>query len=362
MCSIATFVKTVCLTAALFALCGCKEEGVIAREEMAAIISEMFLVDQVLESNHILSSQADTMLVYPAVMVRYGHTLEEFEISMKYYMSEGESYKEILKDAMSKSDAIRIKYASKYASSSNYWKYSIGQNQALDKLGVVREKRALEAEFRQWVSQSPVERGDYEGILDSLELLYMENRNKYHTMTLWEETFWNGSDIVSFVINNMMGVVDDKEDEDFGKVVKKAYKDIDVATDKRLFAALLRNYREQVVSNTYLPEFYATIDTLFAGNYEAHADHLYSSTMFSKPDKLESVSHFSQLNHDPMIDVVLDLVIQLYKLYQSDNVEVFERKLGEGIRTMNRDKEYYPDANFTLRLSYGMNSQSSFTT
>lgn len=99
MCSIATFVKTVCLTAALFALCGCKEEGVIAREEMAAIISEMFLVDQVLESNHILSSQADTMLVYPAVMVRYGHTLEEFEISMKYYMSEGESYKEILKDA-----------------------------------------------------------------------------------------------------------------------------------------------------------------------------------------------------------------------------------------------------------------------
>jgi hypothetical protein len=52
--------------------------------------------------------------------------------------------------------------------------------------------------------------------------------------------------------------------------------------------------------------------------------------------------------------VVLDLVIQLYKLYQSDNVDVFERKLGEGIRMMNRDKEYYPDANFTLRLSYGM--------
>lgn len=261
---------------------------------------------------------------------------------------------EILKDAMSKSDAIRIKYASKYASSSNYWKYSIGQNQALDKLGVVEEKRALEAEFRQWVSHSPVERGDYEGVLDSLQLLYKENRNKYYTMTLWEETFWNGSDIVSFVLGNMMSVVDDKEDEDFGKVVKKAYKDIDVATDKRLLAALLRNYRQQVVSDTYLPEFYATIDTVFAGNYEAYVDELYSRTMFSKPDELVSVSHFSQLNHDPMIDVVLDLVIQLYKLYQSDNVDVFERKLGEGIRMMNRDKEYYPDANFTLRLSYGM--------
>jgi hypothetical protein len=55
---------------------------------------------------------------------------------------------EILKEAMNSSDAIRIKYASKYAQSSNYWKYSIGQNQALEKLGVIKEKQDIENEFR----------------------------------------------------------------------------------------------------------------------------------------------------------------------------------------------------------------------
>ena len=66
---------------------------------------------------------------------------------------------------MNSSDAIRIKYASKYAQSSNYWKYSIGQNQALEKLGVIKEKQDIENEFRQWIKKSPVEREAYEEVL-----------------------------------------------------------------------------------------------------------------------------------------------------------------------------------------------------
>lgn len=99
MCNIATFVKTVCLIILLFTFSGCKEEGVIDRKDMSAIIAEMFLVDQVLEGDNELRLQADSMLVYPAVMAKYGHTLEDFELSMKYYMNEGESYNDILKDA-----------------------------------------------------------------------------------------------------------------------------------------------------------------------------------------------------------------------------------------------------------------------
>lgn len=97
--NIATFVSVVCLMMLLFILAGCKEEGVIDRKDMSAIISEMFLVDQVLEDDNRLRMQADSMLVYPAIMSKYGYTLEEFETSVRYYLSEGESYSEILKDA-----------------------------------------------------------------------------------------------------------------------------------------------------------------------------------------------------------------------------------------------------------------------
>ena len=97
--NIATIIKTVCLAAALFVVGGCAEEGIIPRNDMALIISEMYLVDQVLEDNPKLKMQADSMLVYPAIMERNGYTLEEYEASMLYYMSEGESFNEILKDA-----------------------------------------------------------------------------------------------------------------------------------------------------------------------------------------------------------------------------------------------------------------------
>ena len=97
--NIATFIKTVCLTAALFVVGGCAEEGIIPRNDMALIISEMYLVDQVLEDNPKLKLQTDSMLVYPAIMERNGYTLEEYEASMLYYMSEGESFNEILSDA-----------------------------------------------------------------------------------------------------------------------------------------------------------------------------------------------------------------------------------------------------------------------
>ena len=97
--NIATFIKTVCLAAALFVAGGCAEEGIISSNDMALIMSEMYLVDQVLEDNPNLKLQADSMPVYPAIMERNGYTLEEFEASMKYYMSEGDSFNEILEKA-----------------------------------------------------------------------------------------------------------------------------------------------------------------------------------------------------------------------------------------------------------------------
>jgi hypothetical protein len=260
---------------------------------------------------------------------------------------------EILKEAMNSSDAIRIKYASKYAQSSNYWKYSIGQNQALEKLGVIKEKQDIENEFRQWIKKSPVEREAYEEVLDSLEALYKANFNKYYGMTLWNETFWSGSDIVKFAINGMLGVMRDR-DIDFKDAVEKAYKDIDIPTDKRVFKALIKNYAEKVPSKTYVPEFYGKIDSEFNGNFDAFVDNLYANTKLTKPEELAKLSAMSDLKDDPMFELALDLITVLYKTYESDNIEVYERKLGEGIRFMNHSKEYYPDANFTLRLSCGI--------
>ena len=151
----------------------------------------------------------------------------------------------------------------------------------------------------------------------------------------------------------MLGVMRDR-DIDFKDAVEKAYKDIDIPTDKRVFKALIKNYAEKVPSKTYVPEFYGKIDSDFNGNFDAFVDNLYAKTKLTKPEELAKLSAMSDLKDDPMFELALDLITVLYKTYESDNIEVYERKLGEGIRFMNHSKEYYPDANFTLRLSCGI--------
>lgn len=259
---------------------------------------------------------------------------------------------DILKNAMSKSDAIRIMYASKYASSSNYWKYSIGQNKALEKLGVINEKQALENEFKNWVAADNAAHSQYVGILDTLRAQYVENFSKSYGMMLWQESFWSGSDILSLVIRSMIGSA--SNNDDFKKKVEKAYKDIDVETDKRVFAALLRNYAEHVPDTAFLPAFYADIQNKYNGDCEAYTEELYSKTVFAKPEELAKIEEMSAVGNDPMIEIAGDMVASLYKMYGMKSPYSYERKLGEGIRTMNHEREYYPDANFTLRMSYGI--------
>lgn len=259
---------------------------------------------------------------------------------------------DILKNAMSKSDAIRIMYASKYASSSNYWKYSIGQNKALEKLGVINEKQTLENEFKNWVAADNAAHSQYVGILDTLRAQYAENFSKSYSMMLWQESFWNGSDILSFVIRNIIGKTNNNDD--FKKKVEKAYKDIDVETDKHVFAALLRNYVEHVPDTAFLPAFYANIQSKYNGDCEAYTEELYSKTVFTKPEELAKIEKMSAAGNDPIIEIAGDIVASLFKMYNKKSPYSYERKLGEGIRAMNHEREYYPDANFTLRMSYGI--------
>lgn len=96
---------------------------------------------------------------------------------------------EIWKKAMSESDAVRIKYASKYAGSSNYWKNSIGMNKGLARLGVIARKQEQEQAFAAWVNQDPQRKAKYGEVLD---LLKKDIHLPMNTSVLWY-ICWNHS-------------------------------------------------------------------------------------------------------------------------------------------------------------------------
>ncbi len=268
-----------------------------------------------------------------------------------------EAKQAVMTAAMNSSEAIRIMYSSKYAQSSNYWKNSIGMNKALAELKVVEEKQALEEEIMEWVNRSPQRVEKYGKMLEELKTIYERREKQSYAYTMWEECFYSGSDVLQFAIGQLLGIMKSDKD-DFHKKYEKAYKDIDMTTDKQLFITSLKCYKEHVDSE-FFPEFYAVIDETFNGDFDAFADVVYENSILTQPDKLSQVKDMTEIDvqNDPMFKVAIGAYIKLFDTFDRQdelNKEENERLLGDALREMNADKEYYPDANFTLRMSYGI--------
>ncbi|MBR6891715.1 MAG: S46 family peptidase [Bacteroidaceae bacterium] len=259
----------------------------------------------------------------------------------------------ILDEAMKREDAIRIMYASKYAASSNYWKFSLGQNKALKELKVIEEKQALENEIKEWAAQN--RKTQYIGILDSLKYLYSKSFPGEYTLTLLEESFYSGSDIMQFAMKSMIRYMrPDAKNDGFKDDVRKTYRDIDIELDKKVFAAMIKNYKQQVLSKDYLPDFYDEIDEKFGGNIDAYTDDLFANSVLTDLEKVNKLESSEELHQDPIYYMAVSVLTKLYQCYQSNSISEFERLLGNALREMNHEKEYYPDANFTMRMSFGI--------
>lgn len=260
----------------------------------------------------------------------------------------------VLDEAMKSSDAIRIMYASKYASSSNYWKFSLGQNQALENLKVIDEKKAEEKQLLDWIMQDTLAHKAYVGVLDSLKVGYERGFKQLYAANLWMECTYSGADILGFALRQLIG--NGASQPGFSEAVAKKYKDIDVDTDKKVLKALLKYYAQHVPDSAYaMNALQHEVDSAWNGSYDAYVDNVYENSVFTKPDQLKAVISMDEIASDPMMTLA-GYAFSAYNAISDGFTSVadYERVMAEGMREMNKDKEYYPDANFTMRLSYGL--------
>lgn len=256
---------------------------------------------------------------------------------------------DVLNEFMRADDAIRIMYASKHAHSSNYWKFSHAQNIALDNLKVLDEKRALEAEVNKWLNANKQNYSKSVGVLDTLKNYYEKTSAINHDLSLWMECVYNGSDILNFIIGAMNGRVPEGEGA-IAAAVEKAYKDIDIDVDKKMFKELYKFYHNNAI-------LLADSDRCTPEQIDTRIDELYSKSIFARPDDLAKVSGLEDVANDPFFDLAVASLVKYRSLRierSAYNINEYERLLGDAIREMNHDKDFYPDANFTLRLSYGL--------
>ena len=263
---------------------------------------------------------------------------------------------EIMRRHMRADDAVRIKYDSKYASSANYWKNSIGMNKCIDSIGIITQKKAYEDRIQQWQDSTGYLKGKLD--LEKMGQTYGKRLQDLRAFTYWTETFVRTNEFCTRAMQlNRMELKGPEEKP------KKQYVEFrdnsdewDEALDREVFAALLKNYKEQVDAK-YLPAFYNTIHTKFGDNYTAYVDYLYKKSKLMKKGQKLYVNKKSY-KKDPGVQFGLDLTESLAglraKLMETaDELELQERYLCAAKLRMEEDMAHYSDANFTMRLSYG---------
>lgn len=255
-------------------------------------------------------------------------------------------------------EAVRIKYDSKYARSSNYWKNSIGMNKCIDSIGLIRQKAQFEQKIRQWQDSTGYLLGQLD--FDKLQQLYDKRLKAVRALTFFNETFGgsNTDEITRRAVRSQNDALVKGKDGIFKKhyiEFKDNSDEWDYDTDREILAALLKHYRLQVEAK-YLPEFFNTIDKDNKGDYQKFVDNLYkrSKLMASKKIYINKKS----FQRDPAViygQSLLSTVAEIRSdiLETIDSIDIMERYLCAAKLRMEEDLPNYSDANFTMRLSYG---------
>ena len=278
----------------------------------------------------------------------------------------------IMMSDMQADQAVRIKYASKYAGTANYWKYFIGQTKGLKKLKVYDKKVELEDEFTNWVNSDEGRKAKYGEALSDNAAAY-EKLSKYELARIYKsEGIRRGSEILGFS-NRFAGLKNallkkDADQENIDKMINRLkeqseayFKDYNQSTDQKLLAAMLKIYSENVPTSQQ-SAYLKKISSKYKGDFSAFAKKLFESSNFStseKVNKLLEKPSAKTIEKDPAFALITAINDHYDKEIQPEIIEAYDlldrgdRLFVAGLREMQPDKKFYPDANFTMRLTYG---------
>ena len=275
---------------------------------------------------------------------------------------------DIIKAAMDNDNKVRIQYSSKYAESSNYWKFYIGQNQDLKKLNVFELKKAQEESFTKWINSDNLLKKKYGDALSLIQESYMENKTNNLVKQYILEAFFQGPEIIMFpyqaeeLYNILLSSPDDtsalnNEIEKLKDYSKNYFKNYNVPTDKKLFSELMKIYYIDVPVQFHL-DIFNEIEKKYKGNFEKFTDAMFEKSIFTDEARFYEFIHKPNLKdlENDFAYKLMQNVLQIYFQFPYDEplkLQKGNRLFVQGLMEMQKDKLFYPDANSSIRLTYG---------
>lgn len=273
---------------------------------------------------------------------------------------------EVLRKFMNASDKTRIQYASKFAGSSNYWKNSIGMNKAIIDNDVLNTKAEIEKRYAEFAKGKP----EYEGVVEKIDAIIEKGtptlRQLYYTNEALRGAIEFGSTYL--IMDNIKKALEKKNDsllQASKKQLEEAYdgihnKDYDHEVDRAVAKAILPALAKALNADE-LPDFYNTIRNEFKGDYDAYVDNLYDNSILSNRsnlDKFLKKPTVKAIERDPATAYSRSKNLKIQELgkahgEQNNGLDLLHKAYIRGLGEMKQPMPSYPDANFTIRLTYG---------
>jgi len=274
------------------------------------------------------------------------------------------------KSIMDRDAAVDLMYAAKYASTANGWKYYIGQNKGLKRLNVAGEKLQIEQQFNKWIGDNADRKAKYG---DALTLI--ADYHKAWDPEVKDATYSNlagvgGAEFMYFAIElggeieaAMSEADETKRNQmmaDLKPAVEAHFKEYNVDVDRLVFVNLTNLHRKNVAADK-LPTWHQTLDSKFKGSADAYAKKMVESSVFF--DKAKLLAFLSKPNVKALQkDMAYTTAKSAYQHAGAFNAKNPREKMTKGYRQLTAglremggaSKQYAPDANSTLRLTYGV--------
>ena len=272
----------------------------------------------------------------------------------------------VLKEVMNASDKSRIQYANKYAGSSNYWKNSIGMNKAIIDNDVLGTKAEQEAKFAEYAKAQ--NNTEYANVVKKIDDLVAQTAPLNYQLTCLTEVFFGAIEFGNSMLTKTREALVDKNDslikvrleglkENFKSIHNKDY---DHEVDRKVAKALLPLYAEMIPANQR-PAIYKVIEQKYKGDYNKFVDDMYDKSIFANQ------ANFDKFLKKPTVkaideDLALQYAQSKYDQYDNllDQLKELDKELAllhktyiRGLGEMKLPAPSYPDANFTIRLTYG---------
>ena len=276
----------------------------------------------------------------------------------------------IMKKHMDADPAVRIQYASKYAQTANYWKYFIGQSKGLKRLGVYEKKQAIEADFTAFANSSDSNKAKYGEALSLIEQAYAASDATEKGANFLSEVGIRGTDVILFtyranrMIEQLLGTEDAEQKaaliSQLQASASEHFKNYNAALDEEQFAKLFAKYQADVDASQH-PSFFAHVDKKYKGDFANFAAKMYAKSFFTDEARFNAfilAPNAKKLSKD-LAAMSAGSIVQSYFSMGAVTAES-DAMLGkgnrlfvDGLRKMDPDKVYYPNANSTMRTTYG---------